>query len=159
MDEDQREEMLYSELPDDYVPELEDEPDTDDGLAEKAGKVALSMLAATSLTAALAEPPRTDLMTVPEPTPIVMVLDETEDEAPKDLVEEQGEDEKQRLRRILRLLRLLIVALLLTAAIVFGVLKGCASCTATVLAPDEQEQQEQGEGQEQAQDQEQDKAA
>ena len=122
-------------------------------LAEKAGKVALSVLAATSLTAALAEPPRTDLMTVPEPTPIVMVLDEAEDEVPEDQTEEQDEDENQRLRRILRLLRMLLIALLITAAIVFGALKGCASCTATVLTPDEQEQPEQAEEEPQEQDQ------
>lgn len=100
-----------------------------DELLEKAGRVALAGVAAASLTAALAEPPRTDMMVLPEATPIVQVLSE---ESEQDPVEDQQDEAEQesRLERILRILRFLVVGLALVGALLFASLKGCAACSA-----------------------------
>ena len=59
--------------------------------------MALSAALATTLSAALAEPPNTDLMSLPEATPIVLVLEEeAEPEPPHEEAEADEEGDRQR---------------------------------------------------------------
>lgn len=132
---------------------LEDVPDTGapsldhKHIAQVAGRVAASAVLATSLTAALTEPPRADLMSLPEPTPIVEIYNPYVDDV-EPAEDEEDDTESNRWRRILRLLRYLAVALLLAGSIAFGMLKGCAGCSAGLLMPpDDPPQEEQTEQQ------------
>lgn len=109
--------------------------------AETAGRVAASAVLATSLVAALSEPPKAELISLPEPTPIVQVYSPYVDDI--EPAEDDEEDETSRWKIILKILRYLAVALLVTAAVVFGALKGCAGCSAGLLLPDDPPQQEQ----------------
>ncbi len=124
--------------------------DSEASFGEKAGRVAMSTMLAASLSAVLAEPPRTDMMTLPDPTPIVQVVEEEEEE---ESVEEDAEEQEResRLERILRILRFLAIALAIVLAIVLAVTRGCASCAAPLLT--QNEQQEQAEGQQEQQEQ------
>lgn len=92
-----------------------------------AERLALAAVLATSLSSALGQPPRTDLVGLPEPTPIVRTFESME-EGDVDPADDEAEDETSRRRRLLRLLRMLALALLLVASLVIGTLKGCASC-------------------------------
>ena len=107
---------------------------------QKVAVAAVSAVLATSLVGALNEPPNTDLITLPEPVPIVRQYQAIDDDA--DDEDRRTEEQPSRWRRILKMLKYLIVALALLAALVFGVLKGCAG-TAGLLLPGEDEQQEQ----------------
>lgn len=121
-------------------------------VADVAGRVALSAVLATSLATALSEPPNTDLMALPEPTPIVQVYDPYVDDG-LPLEDEDDEGEESRWKRLLKILRYLAVALLIGGAVAFGALKGCAGCTATALLPDDPPQEEQAQESEQEQEQ------
>ena len=103
-------------------------------LGKTAGKVALSAALATTLSAALAEPPNTDLMSLPEATPIVLVLEEEAEPEPPHEEAEVDEDDLRR-QRFRKMLKYLIIGLFLLAALLFGALKGCSACTATALLP------------------------
>ena len=111
-------------------------------LGKTAGKVALSAALATTLSAALAEPPNTDLMSLPEATPIVLVLEEEAEPEPPHEEAEADEDDLRR-QRFRKMLKYLIIGLFLLAALLFGALKGCAACTATALLPPDDPKQEQ----------------
>lgn len=129
------------ELP---VGEPEDILDVPEGssFGEKAGKAAMSTLLAVSLVGALSEPPRTELVTLPEPTPIVRVYQDEEPEEPMPDPDIADDERATRRRRLLRLLRFLLIALLIAATLIFGLLKGCASCSAGLLVPDGEDQQQ-----------------
>ena len=113
---------------------------------EKAGKtavkVAASTVVATTLVSALAEPPHAEMMSLPEPTPIVQIYQAVDDEPVPD-EDDETEDKTSRWRRLLRVLKLLLVALTLVGAVVFGVLKGCAGIVGVTLLPSSDERQEQ----------------
>ena len=111
-------------------------------LGKTAGKVALSAALATTLSAALAEPPNTDLMSLPEATPIVLVLEEEAEPEPPHEEAEVDEDDLRR-QRFRKMLKYLIIGLFLLAALLFGALKGCSACTATALLPHDDPEQEQ----------------
>ena len=111
-------------------------------LGKTAGKVALSAALATTLSAALAEPPNTDLMSLPEATPIVLVLEEEAEPEPPHEEAEADEDDLRR-QRFRKMLKYLIIGLFLLAALLFGALKGCSACTATALLPHDNPEQEQ----------------
>ena len=111
-------------------------------LGKTAGKVALSAALATTLSAALAEPPNTDLMSLPEATPIVLVLEEEAEPEPPHEEAEADEDDLRR-QRFRKMLKYLIIGLFLLAALLFGALKGCSACTATALLPHDDPEQEQ----------------
>ncbi|MBR1829155.1 MAG: hypothetical protein IJ781_06545 [Atopobiaceae bacterium] len=113
-------------------------------LAKTAGRVAASALLATSLTAALTEPPRADLITLPEPTPIVQVYNPYADDI-EPAEEDEDDSESNRWRRILRIMKYLAVALLLAGSIALGLLKGCVGCSAGLLAPPDDPPQEEQE--------------
>ena len=116
-------------------------------LGKTAGKVALSAALATTLSAALAEPPNTDLMSLPDATPIVLVLEEEAEPEPPHEEAEVDEDDLRR-QRFRKMLKYLIIGLFLLAALLFGALKGCSACTATALLPhDDPEQEQQAEEQ------------
>ena len=100
-----------------------------------------------NLSAALAEPPNTDLMALPEATPIVLVLEEEAEPEPPHEEAEADEDDLRR-QRFRKMLKYLIIGLFLLAALLFGALKGCSACTATALLPhDDPEQEQQAEEQ------------
>ena len=110
--------------------------------AKTAAKVAASAVLATSLVGALSEPPDVELITLPEPVPIVQQYQAIDDDDYDD--DERREDVKQsRWRRILRALKYLLVALALLASLLLGILKGCAGVSAGLLLPGDEEQQEQ----------------
>ena len=112
-------------------------------LGKTTGKVALSAVLATSLAGVLQQPPNTDLMSLPEATPIVRVL---EDEKPGVAPPEEDievDEAKERRQRLLKMLKYLLIALFLLAALLFGAMKGCTSCTAGALLPDDDPKQEQ----------------
>lgn len=136
---------------------LEDVPDTGassldpEHIAKVAGRVAASAVLATSLTAALTEPPRADLITLPEPTPIVEVYNPYADDI-EPAEDDEDDSESNRWRRILKILRALAVALLVAGSIAFGMLKGCVGCSAGLLMPpDDPPQEEQTEEQDTSQ--------
>ena len=123
---------------------LQDVQDDDrlDQFGKAAVKVAASTVLATTLVSALNEPPRTDLMTLPDPVPIVYVLDDLEDDGIAD--EDEQDDEKQsRWIRLLKILKYLLVVLALAATLALAVLKGCVGLATVPLMPHEDEQQEQ----------------
>lgn len=127
-----------------YDVDGDQEPSAAERVAKTAGKVALSAMVATSLVNALSEPPRTDLITLPEPTPIVQVYSPYVDDI--EPAEDEDDDENDHWRKILKILKYLAVALLLAGAVTLGALKGCAGCSAALLLPNgEQEQPQQGE--------------
>ncbi len=122
-----------------------------EGIGKTTVKVAASTVVATTLVGALAEPPNTDLITLPEPTPIVQMYQAIDDDPLPDEDDEQDESQS-RWKRILKALRYLLVALALVGAILFGALKGCAGLLAAPLVPHDEEQQEQTTHQTQTED-------
>ena len=115
-----------------------------DDIGRKTVKVAASAVLATTLVGALSEPPNTDLMSLPEPTPIVQMYQAVDDDPIPD--EDDDEDEKaKRWARILKILKMLFVVLALAGTIAFGALKGCAGIVGTLALPDGDERQEQQE--------------
>ena len=120
-------------------------------IGKKTVKVAASAVVATTLVGALAEPPNTDLMSLPEPTPIVQMYQAIDDDPLPDEDDERDESQS-RWKRILKALRYLLVALALVAGILFGALKGCAGLLAAPLLPHDEEQQEQTTHQTQTED-------
>lgn len=116
-----------------------------DDIGRKTVKVAASAVLATTLVGALSEPPNTDLMSLPEPTPIVQLYQAADDDPIPD--EDDDEDEKaKRWARILKILKMLFVALALAGTIAFGALKGCVGIVGTLALPDGDERQEQKQG-------------
>jgi hypothetical protein len=113
-------------------------------------KVAASAVVATTLVGALSEPPNTDLITLPEPVPIIQLYQVEDDLVPDE--DEETTDQESRLRRLLRMLKYLLIALALVGAIIFGALKGCAGVVGTTLLPHDDEQQEQSVHQGQTED-------
>ena len=131
-----------SELYEPTIPRGETETvETLDRIGRTAVKVAASTVLASSLVSALGEPPHVEQMTLPEPVPIVrqyQVIDE-------DVVADQDEDAdatESRWRRLLRLLKYLLVALLLAGTVLLGALKVCAGIVGATLAPDDECQEE-----------------
>lgn len=112
------------------------------GVGKAAATAAMSTLLAASLVGALSEPPNTDQMILPEPTPIVLVLQDEEPEEPVPEPDTDADEQNARWKRLLKLLRWLLIAALLVAMLVFGALKGCASCSAGLLLPEGDEQQQ-----------------
>ena len=120
----------------------EEEPVSKQGAGKAAATAAMSTLLAASLVGALSEPPNTDQMTLPEPTPIVLVLQDEEPEEPVPEPDTDADEQNARWKRLLKLLRWLLIAALLVAMLVFGALKGCASCSAGLLLPEGEDQQQ-----------------
>lgn len=112
--------------------------------ANTAGQVAASAVLATSLVAVLSEPPRPELVSLPEPVPIVQMYSPYVDEV-EPAETDDDDDTSNRWRRILKLLKYLAIALLLAGALLFGALKGCTACSAGLLLPPADEQEEEQE--------------
>ncbi len=115
-----------------------------DDIGRKTVKVAASAVLATTLVGALSEPPNTDLMSLPEPTPIVQMYQAVDDDPIPDEDDEDDESTK-RWQRVLKILKMLFVALALAGTIAFGALKGCAGIVGMLALPDSDERQEQQE--------------
>lgn len=113
-----------------------------EGAGRTVVKVAASTVVATTLASTLAQPPRAELITLPEPTPIVQLYEAFDEDADPDEDEEQDES-TSRWRLLLRVIKYLLVALALVASLLFGVLKGCAGITGGLLIPHDDERQEQ----------------
>lgn len=109
---------------------------------EKVGRVAMSAVLATSLTAALSTPPNTDLCTLPEPTPIVQQYDPPVEEEALPAEDERVTFEESFWRKLLRVLKYLLVALLVVGSIALGVVKGCTRCAGPLATPVEDSQQD-----------------
>lgn len=106
------------------------------------GTAAASAVLATSLVAALGEPPDVEMISLPEPVPIVQqhVVD---DDDPDDDEDRRETSQASRWQRILRMLTYLLVALLLVAAILLGALKGCVGLAGPLfLSPSDSEQEQ-----------------
>lgn len=130
---------MADELPGDAA---EERLDRLDDIGRKTVKVAASAVLATTLVGALSEPPDTNLIKLPEPVPIVQQYQAIEED--DDVDDEQKKDTRaDRLHRLLRLLKYLIIALLFVGILLFGVLKGCAGVIGLTLLPGEDERQEQ----------------
>lgn len=126
-----------------------------DKLEGVAKKAAVSAVLATSLSSVLSEPPRTDLVTLPQPTPIVRMLDDfDEDDTPEDKQDEEDGPTSTWRDALLRILRMLALAILVALILGFAALKGCASCAARTALPPAQEQED--EAQDEAADDEED---
>ena len=93
-------------------------------LGKTTGKVALSAALATSLAAALQEPPNTDLMSLPEATPIVRVLEDEKPEVAPPEEDIEVDEAKERRQRLLKMLKYLLIALFLLGALLFGAMQG-----------------------------------
>ena len=123
----------------------EDEIDRLDQAGRATVKVAASAVLATTLVGALSEPPHAEMMSLPEPTPIVQVYQAVDDDPLDD--EEDGQDETQRRwRRLLKMLKYLLAVLALAGTIALGALKGCAGIAGSLVFPKDDEQQEQSSG-------------
>ncbi len=129
--------MSYDELDRAYRSQ-DDELANAEDLGAAVGKAAVSAVLATSLAGALSAPPRADLITLPEPTPIVQEY-RVEEELPPH--EEQQDDARTiRWRRMLEILKRLLVILMLVATLLFGVLRGCVGLATVPPQGDQQEQ-------------------
>ena len=113
--------------------------------AEIAGNAALSAVLATSLSAALVGPPDTKLMTLPEPTPIVQVYREKDEDPPEPPAEPVVDEKQLRRERWRKILRALFLALLLAGILIAALGRGCTACTALIPPQREAEQETQEE--------------
>ena len=130
---------MAEELPGDVA---EERLDRLDDIGRKTVKVAASAVLATTLVGALSEPPDTNLIKLPEPVPIVQQYQAVDED--DDVDDDRKKDTRtDRLRRLLKLLKYLIIALLFVGTLLFGVLKGCAGVVGATLLPGDDEQQEQ----------------
>ena len=100
---------------------------------EAAGKAALAAVLAGSVTAgAAAITP--DQIHLPEPTPIVYVIDQPP-AVPDTVVDDEKPSKASLLERLLQFGKFILLALALVAAIVLGITQGCASCAGPLVAP------------------------
>ncbi len=129
-------------IDDERAQSADDLVDKLDRVGRTTVKVAASTVLATTLVGALSEPPNTELMTLPEPTPIVQMYQAVDDDPIPDEDDEDDESTK-RWQRVLKILKMLFVALALAGTIAFGALKGCAGIVGTLALPGDDEQQEQ----------------
>ncbi|MGI6220824.1 MAG: hypothetical protein ACOYIP_02950 [Coriobacteriales bacterium] len=88
----------------------------------------------------------TDQVRLPDPVPIVQTLDlgsgaPVADAA--DAVDASDEKRSSAWEWFLKILKYLIVIIAAIVALVFGLIKGCASCAAPVPGPDDDQKQEQ----------------
>ena len=123
----------------------EDELDRLDQAGRATVKVAASAVLATTLVGALSEPPHAEMMSLPEPTPIVQVY-QAVDEDPLDDEDDEQDETQRRWRRLLKMLKYLLVALALVGTIALGALKGCAGIAGSFMLPKDDDQQEQSSG-------------
>ena len=125
-------------------------PDTRDGdvlddlkdKADKAGRAAVAAVLAGSIAAG-AGALTPDQVQLPEPVPIVQVLDMGGDQAPDTVVEDQQDEKQSPWRKILKYLLFALAALALAVGVVLGALQGCTSCSGPLAAPVSSEQQDQ----------------
>jgi hypothetical protein len=129
-------------IDDERAQSADDLVDKLDWVGRTTVKVAASTVLATTLVGALSEPPNTDLMTLPEPTPIVQMYQAVDDDPIPD-EDDEDDESAQRWQRVLKILKMLFVALALAGTIAFGALKGCAGIVGTLALPGDDEQQEQ----------------
>lgn len=100
------------------------------GYRKVASTAALAAVLATTLATSPVHIDHSAL--VPEPVPIVKVINlDPPDEPPA------HDDEQQKAKKIdwLKILKFLLVALLLVASLVFGAVKGCAGCAGSLVLP------------------------
>ena len=116
-----------------YEPDISPATALDDEAREKlraAGKAAVAAMLVTTLTATPLSP---DQVPLPEPTPIVQIYQPPADEPPT-IVDDQAPDKTALWKKVLKVLKYVLIALILAAVCLFGAVKGCASCS-TVAVP------------------------
>lgn len=119
----------FSEVPYDYSEELS-WPEVSEDFKKVAGAAAIAAVLATTLATTPIHIDQAALL--PEPTPIVQVIDMN----PPDQAPQTDDQEQQKAKiNILKILKYLVIALLVVAAVVFGAIKGCAACTGQAIAP------------------------
>lgn len=103
------------------------------GVADAAGKtvVAAALAGAVASGAAAVTP---DKIHLPDPAPIVQTADQGVD-LPDSSVDDQAQKKTSAWKSIFKILKYALLALLFVAGIVFGIMKGCASCTGQLAAP------------------------
>ena len=105
---------------------MENESNNEQNVGAKAGRVAVAAALATTLSTAVIDPADVPL---PEPTPIVQVLDlSPAPDTPVDVVDDQTHSKKHLVLKIMAL----ILALLVIAGAVLG---GAATCSGQLLLP------------------------
>ena len=138
--QDNQDSQISRDQDSELVPEESD--DSLDNLKKAAGKAALATVLAGSITtgAAAITP---DKVVLPEATPIVQVYD---DGSGVDLPDSVSDDEQKSkssiLKKILQILKYALIALFFLAALIFGLLQGCAACAGNLGAPVDNDQQE-----------------
>lgn len=139
-------------MTDELSTELHDGPDDRlDEMGRSVVKVAASAVVATSLVSALQEPPRPELMSLPEPTPIVQMYEAFDEDPVPDEDDEQDET-VSRWRRLLKVLKLLMIVLALAGSIALAVLKGCTGILAAPSVPDNEQEEQSSDVQQPAED-------
>ena len=121
---------------------LEETSENLDSLKEAAGKAALATVLAGSITAgAAAITP--DSVVLPEATPLVQVHDTGSGvDLPDSVGDEDQANKSSVLKRILQILKYALIALFFIAAVIFGLLQGCATCAGSLGAPGDGDNQQ-----------------
>ena len=101
-------------------------------LLKAAGTTAVAVVLATTLTTA---PIDEDAAQLPEPVPIVQVYHPPTPDQPPATVDDHADDKVSAKQKFMKALKYLLIALVLVAAIIFGVAKGCTACAGPVVVP------------------------
>lgn len=112
-------------------------------VADTAGKTAMAaVLAGTIAAGAQAVTP--DQIHLPDPVPIVQVIDMGHSpDAPDDSSDEQDQTKSMAWKKALKFLLYVLVAMAFVASVAFGALQGCVGCTGSVAVPSTSDAQEQ----------------
>ena len=105
---------------------------TGNTLLKAAGTTAVAVVLATTLTTT---PIDESAVQLPEPTPIVQVYQPPTPDQPPATADDQVDDKVSAKQKFLKALKYLLIALVLVAAIIFGVAKGCTACAGSIVVP------------------------
>ncbi|MBR2789793.1 MAG: hypothetical protein IKD70_04150 [Eggerthellaceae bacterium] len=119
-------EAAAEELPVPVFPEAALSADDLADPLKKAGRVAVAAALATTLSAGVAP----DKVHLPDPTPIVHVIDFAADQPAPDQPADQATDQKSAWKKILKYAVMAVAALLMMGALLLGAVKGCAGTLA-----------------------------
>ena len=98
----------------------------------KAGRVAVAVALASTLAAG---PVNADAYELPQPTPIVYVLQPPVPDVPAVVADEPANDEETIWQRLMKLLKYALIVLLLLGTCIFGAVKGCSAVVGMPLLP------------------------
>ena len=98
----------------------------------KAGRVAIAAALVTTLATG---PVKAEAYELPQPIPIVYVMQPPVPDEPAASADEPQDDEDHFWRRLLKMLKWALIVLLLLVTCAFGALKGCAGLIAAPALP------------------------